>query len=148
MSGQSQSGPAGQLVVEPTASNHFAWINTRLALERTFMAWIRTAVSLIGFGFTIVQFFQRLKGMEATNGRAMRAETPRDLGLALIATGVGVLVISSFQYRRGLRYLGSGPFRAIAIEADHPIRTPVFVAAIVLMFIGVAAFISVFFRFM
>jgi putative membrane protein len=148
VSGQSQSGTDSHLVVEPTASNHFAWINTRLALERTFMAWIRTAVSLIGFGFTIVQFFQRLKGMEASNGRAMRAETPRDLGLALIATGVGVLVISSFQYRRGLRYLGSGPFRAIAIEADHPIRTPVFVAAIVLMFIGVAAFISVFFRFM
>ena len=148
MSRLSQTGPTDRFAVEPTASNHFAWINTRLALERTFMAWIRTAVSLIGFGFTIVQFFQRLKGMEATNGRTMRAETPRDLGLALIATGVGVLVISSFQYRRVLRYLGSGPFQAIAVEADHPVRTPVFVAAIVLMFIGVAAFISVFFRFM
>lgn len=148
MSGQSQSGTAGRLAVEPTASNHFAWINTRLSLERTFMAWIRTAVSLIGFGFTIVQFFQRLQGMEASNGRTMRAETPRDLGLALIATGVGVLVIASFQYRRVLRYLGSGPFKAIAVEAGHPVRTPVFVAAIVLMFIGVAAFISVFFRFM
>jgi putative membrane protein len=148
VSGEPKSPPASRLAVEPTASNHFAWINTRLSLERTFMAWIRTAVSLIGFGFTIVQFFQRLRGMEASNGRTMRAETPRDLGLALIATGVAALIISSFQYRRALRYLGSGPFKAIAIEADHPVRTPVFIAAIVLMLIGIAAFISVFFRFM
>jgi len=147
VSAASDGGPPVRFTVEPTAGNHFAWMNTRMALERTFMAWLRTAVSLIGFGFTIVQFFQRLKGMEAANGRTMRAETPRDLGLALIATGVAALVISSFQYRRMLRYLGSGPFKAIALEADHPIRTPVFVAAIVLMFIGVAAFVSVFFRF-
>jgi putative membrane protein len=133
--------------VEPTAGNHFAWMNTRLALERTFMAWIRTSVSLIGFGFTIVQFFERLKGMQASSGRAMRAETPRDLGLALIATGVTALIISSLQYRRLLRYLGSAPFEAIALGARHPMRTPVFVAAIVLMFIGISAFISVFFRF-
>ncbi len=133
---------------EPSVSNHFAWIRTRLGLERTFMAWIRTAVSLIGFGFTIVQFFQRLQGMEPSNGRAMRAETPRDLGLALIATGVAALLISAWQYRKMIRYLGSGPFKAIGFETDHPIRTPVFIAAGVLTLIGIAAFVSVFFRFM
>ncbi len=148
MSGAGENNPASRLSVEPTASNHFAWINTRLGLERTFMAWIRTAVSLIGFGFTIVQFFQRLQGMDASSGRVMRAETPRNLGLALIATGVGALVISSLQYRRMIRYLGSPPYAAIAFEADHPIRTPVFIAAIVLTFIGIAAFVSVFFRFL
>ena len=41
-----------------TADSHFAWLRTRLALERTMMAWQRTAVSLIGFGFAIVQFFE------------------------------------------------------------------------------------------
>lgn len=148
MSGILKNNPAAGLSIEPTASNHFAWINTRLGLERTFMAWIRTAVSLIGFGFTIVQFFQRLQGMEPSNGRTMRAETPRDLGLALIATGVAALIISSIQYRRMILYLGSAPYRAIAVEADRPTRTPVFIAAIVMMFIGIAAFVSVFFRFM
>ena len=37
--------------VRASASDHFAWIRTRLALERTIMAWLRTAVALIGFGF-------------------------------------------------------------------------------------------------
>jgi putative membrane protein len=133
---------------EPTASNHFAWIRTRLGLERTFMAWLRTAVSLIGFGFTIVQFFQRLQGMDASNGRTMRPETPRELGLALIATGVAALIISSFQYRRMIRYLSSPPFDAIASGDARPIHTPVFIAAAVLTLIGIAAFVSVFFRFL
>ena len=34
--------------VRITSDSHFAWIRTRLALERTPMAWVRTAVALIG----------------------------------------------------------------------------------------------------
>ena len=44
-----------------TSDSHFGWIRTRLAVDRTLLAWLRTSVSLIGFGFTIVQFFQRLQ---------------------------------------------------------------------------------------
>ena len=41
-------------------ATHFAWLRTRMAAERTLEAWVRTAISLIGFGFTIVKFFERL----------------------------------------------------------------------------------------
>src|SRR5215467_10837116 len=81
-----------------STADHFAWIRTRLALERTMMSWVRTAVALIGFGFTIVQFFVRLH--TENDGVAMvRPEAPRYLGLALIATGVLVLLVSIVQYR-------------------------------------------------
>src|ERR1700687_4843082 len=99
--------------VRATASDHFAWIRTRLALERTLMAWVRTAVALIGFGFTIVQFFQRLHDMEGV-APALRPQAPRQLGLALIGAGVLALVISAQQYRRMVRYLWSDPYRRIA----------------------------------
>ena len=46
--------------VKATASDHFSWLRTRLSVERTMMSWIRIAVSLIGFGFAIVQFFERM----------------------------------------------------------------------------------------
>jgi putative membrane protein len=138
----------GRFDVQPTVSNHFAWMRTRLGLERTFLAWIRTAVSLIGFGFTIVQFFQRLQGMDTANGRSMNPEMPRNLGLALIAAGVGALLISMLQYRGQLKYLWSEPFRSIAGVGEKLHRTPAFIAAGVLLLIGVAAFVSVFFRFM
>src|SRR5207344_2174794 len=35
-----------------------AWLQARLALERTLLAWVRTAAALIGFGFTIFHFFE------------------------------------------------------------------------------------------
>jgi putative membrane protein len=133
--------------VQPSVSNHFSWMRTRLGIERTYLAWIRTGVSLIGFGFTIVQFFQKLQGMTARNGRMMAEDMPRNLGLALIAAGILSLAISSFQYRGQLRYLWTDQFRAIAGISEKPHRTPAFISAMVLLLIGIAAFVSVFFRF-
>ncbi len=139
--------PDKRFDIRPALDNHFAWLRTRLSIEQTFLSWIRTSVSLIGFGFTIVQFFQRLRDITPMNGRQMRAETPRDLGLALIGTGIGVLLISGWQYWNELRYLWSEPFKEIAGFTEKPHRTPAMFAAAVLMVIGVAAFVSVFFRF-
>jgi putative membrane protein len=52
---------AGRFEVRTTSDSHFDWIRTRLSLERTMMSWLRTATALIGFGFAIVQFFERLQ---------------------------------------------------------------------------------------
>ena len=54
----------GRFEVRVTADTHFGWLRTRLSIERTMMSWVRTAVSLIGFGFAIVQFFERLEQMQ------------------------------------------------------------------------------------
>jgi putative membrane protein len=43
--------------VSVTADSHFSWLRTRFALENTMMSGQCTAVSLIGFGFAIVQFY-------------------------------------------------------------------------------------------
>jgi uncharacterized membrane protein YobD (UPF0266 family) len=73
--------------VRVTADSHFAWLLTRLALERTMMAWLRTAVSLIGFGFAIVQFFEHLQHMPGVRP-AEYPHAAQYLGLALISCGV------------------------------------------------------------
>jgi putative membrane protein len=147
--GESQDS-GGRFEVRVTSDSHFAWIRTRLALERTLMAWMRTAVALIGFGFTIVQFFQRLHQMEGV-APAMRPQAPRNLGLALIGAGVLALLISAQQYRRMVRYLWSDPYRPIA-GADGkdmaPIITqsPVLAVVIAILVIGLFAFFSVLLR--
>ena len=51
MSDQQDIGSSDRFEVRATAESHFAWLRTRLAVERTMMAYLRTAVSLIGFGF-------------------------------------------------------------------------------------------------
>ena len=99
----------GRFEVRATASDHFSWLRTRLSVERTMMSWVRTATALIGFGFTIVQFFDRMQQMPGI-APAYFPEAPRYLGLSLIFCGVMALVISIWEYHWGLRYLWSGNF--------------------------------------
>src|SRR5580692_178341 len=140
--------PSHRFELRVTSDSHFAWIRTRLALERTLMAWVRTAVGLIGFGFTIVQFFQRLQGMEGV-APATRPQAPRNLGLALIAAGVLSLLISGWQYRHMVRYLWSSQFSPLAgveSKALGPIysQTPIMAVVIGVILIGLFAFFAVF----
>ena len=136
---------AGRFEVRVTADSHFAWIRTRLSLERTIMSWLRTAVALIGFGFAIVQYLQHL---EETPGarEAYLPHAPRYLGLALIACGVLALVISIWQYQWGIRYLWSEPYTPLAGVTKEGKHTPVIAVAIVLILIGLFAFFAVLFR--
>ncbi len=144
------SPPSGRFEVRVTSDSHFAWIRTRMALERTLMAWVRTSVGLIGFGFTIVQFYQRLRGMEGV-APPTRPEAPRYLGLALIATGVLTLLIATAQYRAIVRYLWSTQYRVLAgmeSQSSQSIgwQMPLMVVAVAVILIGVFAFASVLFR--
>jgi len=143
----SNSDPAaGRFDIKPTASDHFSWLRTRLSVERTMMSWVRTAIALIGFGFTIVQFFERVKEMPgAVPGRF--PDAPRYLGLALIFCGIAALVISIWEYQWGLRYLWSRTFVAIAGVTTEGKQTPLLAVAIALVLIGAFAFFAVLFRF-
>jgi putative membrane protein len=131
----------GRFEVRATASDHFSWLRTRLSVERTMMSWVRTATALIGFGFTIVQFFDRMQ-MPGT-ASAYFPEAPRYLGLSLIFCGVMALVISIWEYHWGLRYLWSGNFAVIAGATREGKQTPLLAVAIFLALIGVFAFFAV-----
>jgi putative membrane protein len=137
------ASPDGErFTVRPTSDSHFSWLRTRLALDRTLMAWVRTSVSLIGFGFTIVQFFERFAAMEGI-AAAQRPQAPRYLGLALIGCGVVVLLISVWQYRAVIRYLRSGSFAELAGIEGGPTYTPLYAVSVALIFIGLFAFVAV-----
>jgi len=136
---------AHRFAVSATAESHFSWLRTRMSLERTLMSWVRTATALIGFGFTIVQFFERIKSSDAVKTAAF-PEAPRYLGLALIASGVLALILSIWQYRWLMRYLWSSDFGPIAGIHDERASTPLLATATVLVFIGTFAFVAVLLR--
>jgi putative membrane protein len=138
------TGP-GQFEVRATASDHFAWVRTRLSIERTLMSWVRTAVSLIGFGFTIVQFFERLGSLPGATP-ALLPEAPRYMGLMLIGCGILALIVSIWQYHYGIGYLWSGSFATIAGFENERRQTPLLAVCVVLTLIGLFAFFAVLFR--
>jgi inner membrane protein YidH len=136
---------ANRFEVRVTADSHFAWVRTRAAVERTLMAWLRTAVSLIGFGFTIVQFLERMQELPGANP-AVHPAAPRYLGLALISCGILALGVSVWQYHWTLDYLRRESFAPIAGMRERGMQTPLYAVTFVLLLIGIFAFFAVLLR--
>ena len=135
----------GRFTVKVAAETHFAWMRTRFAVERTILAWIRTAVSLIAFGFTIVQFFERLQAIPGA-APAVYPNAANYLGLALIGAGIASLIVSMWEYRWTIKYLWSGDYAAVAGMTPEGRKSPVIAVALVLLVVGIFAFMSVLLR--
>jgi putative membrane protein len=97
------------------AGTSLAVERTWLAHERTLMAWVRTAASLISFGFTIYKFFQLEIGNRAPTERLIG---PREFAIGMIAIGLVALVLASVGHQRSLRAMeqtfGRQPQRSTA----------------------------------
>ena len=145
MPGAPRSGDPSPLpvAVEPSAGNHMAWMNTVFGLQRTLMAAQRTAVTLIAFGFTLAQLFQSLKSQVPPQLLALGPHIPRDVGLLMIAGGVGSLALFTWQYLRAVKYLVDGPFAAISLRPGIPLHGLSCIVAYSIMLIGAVAFASV-----
>jgi putative membrane protein len=137
---------AGRFEVRTTASDHFSWLRTRASLERTLLSWICTAVSLIGFGFTIVHFFERMQKLPGVNP-ALHSAGPRYLGLASIACGILAFVVAIGQYNWTIRSLWSRNFALITGMKKEGIQTPLYAVVFVLILIGMFASGAVLLRF-
>jgi len=120
----------------PTA-NQMAADRTWMAQERTLMAWIRTATSMITFGFTIYKFFEYVNQSGQT--APQRRIGPREYGMLMIITGVIVLAIATFEHFRAMRQIRKMTGRRIYSIATIP--------AALISVLGLVALIAVWLRF-
>jgi putative membrane protein len=111
-----------------------------LAAERTFLAWIRTGLALMGFGFVVARFGLFLREWSAAQNldHHSRHGVSLWLGIALVGLGVVLNLAALIRYRRYLRQLAQG----IMPEAKPSLETAV---AVTLAVIGVAATIYLIF---
>ena len=95
----------------PKLTDVLATERTRMAADRTLMGWTRTALSMIGFGFTIFKFLESIQSKEVAS-QAMMFHSPRTAGLTLICIGVFSLVIACIQHWKYVKKLKSDqPYR-------------------------------------
>ncbi len=98
----------------PAQAAQRAVLSDYLAAERTLLAWIRTGLALMGFGFLVARFGLFLQQVEILQHAPAARSYGFSLwfGTALIAVGVVVNVSSGWRYARLVRELDRG-------EAEH-----------------------------
>jgi putative membrane protein len=81
-----------------------------LAEERTFLAWVRTSLALMGFGFVIARFALFLREVGIAQGAQPRVSTTFSpaLGFIMVCLGVIVIVVASIRHLDYIRALERG----------------------------------------
>jgi putative membrane protein len=107
---------------------------TILAADRTLMAWIRTALSMISFGFTI---YKVLREFEQA-GKVARDDASQSVGLLLVGMGILSMLLGTWQYWLTLREMNQ--------QARFRIGRPVLFMAFIMSSLGVLMFATIAFR--
>jgi putative membrane protein len=90
-----------------------------LANERTFLAWVRTSVAVVVFGFAIGRFAIAMRQLTAFQGQA-----PKSTGLSVwmgtisILAGIVMAVAGLMRYRRTRAQLEEGKFEPAGFIVD------------------------------
>lgn len=125
--------------LKPTNINtELAKERNRAAAERTLMAWIRTCLSLISFGFGIERLISILEKTRI-DSEIDPIHLSRILGLAFICIGTGAMMLAAIDHQRELK----------RIRRDDYLYAPrtslSLIVSICLVGVGAFAFIGILF---
>jgi putative membrane protein len=86
-----------------------ASISDHQANERTFLAWVRTAIALMGFGFVVAKFglFLRIVERSPTEHRGLSSG---NIGISLVCLGGLMAAVSAFRYQLLQRKIDEGTY--------------------------------------
>ncbi len=87
-------------------------VTDHLANERTFLAWVRTGIGVIVFGFAIGRFGIALRQFSSVTGVAPHG-TALSLwfGTASMLLGLGLIIAGLISYQRTRRAIDAGTFK-------------------------------------
>ena len=121
----------------PSTNTELAKERNRAAAERTLMAWIRTCLSLIGFGFGVDRIITALQKSVVYGYIDDPLHLTRILGLSFIGIGTIAIVLAAIEHRQELHHIKQENYR-------YKSRSSLaFFVAISISIIGLFAFVGI-----
>ena len=115
-------------------TTELAKTRNRAAAERTTLAWIRTALALISFGFGLDQVISAIRSVGLENDRSGNMGVQL-MSMAFIGVGIFTLLIALQQHKKELARLRSDTYH----YRDEPSLS--IATATAVLVIGVIAFL-------
>ena len=115
-------------------STELAKTRNRAAVERTTLAWIRTALALISFGFGLDKIISAIRNAGG-EGNTSQDVCVQLMSMGFIGVGIFTLLIAMRQHKRELIRLRSDPY----LYRDEPSLS--IATATAVLVIGVLAFL-------
>lgn len=110
-----------------------------MANERTFLAWIRTSIGIMAFGFVVEKFALFLKQMSIFLGQSTTANTlppshgySAIIGIFLVGLGSLLVLLAFVRYKKVERQINSDTFQPSSI-LDLIITVSIFAVGIFLV---------------
>ncbi len=106
-----------------------------MAAERTLLAWVRTSLAMMGFGFIVAKFGLFLREIAAVKGMPLKPGVDLSLwiGGALVVLGVVVNVATAIQHFRTIRRLLRGePYEVSVWSAGVVVAITIAILGLVL----------------
>jgi putative membrane protein len=112
------------------------------ANERTFLAWLRTSIALIGFGFALARFGLFLRQLETAVAKEVTPThsflSSQTLGVGLVIVGIFVIVLAVWRYNQ--------VFWQIERGAYQPNRLMIWITAGIVIVLGLLSIPLLLFR--
>jgi putative membrane protein len=131
--GERYAMPENTVETESAIARHtrLTHLSEHLANERTYLAYLRTSVSLMSFGLAINRFsfyLEQFREMENRKGSASVLVGSQQLGIAMMILGMALLVWASIYYNQIFQQIEAQDFR--------PTRSGIFVLTSLLLVVG------------
>lgn len=111
--------------VKPTIDSKY--IQQHLANERTYLAWIRTAIAIIGVGFLVTNLHFNMKATLSPIGDFLA----NMIGIASVALGIITIIMATVVYLIKITTINTQTFTA---SKKYIITLSIFIIVIAILF--------------
>jgi putative membrane protein len=117
--------------LHPALPSDLGTLRTVMAADRTLMAWVRTSLSMLSFGFTIYKFLETA----AQHEELARPHSPQYVGLLLAGVGTLSMVLGVMSYWATLKDLRR--------TEEFRLGRPTLMISVIMMLSGVVLFVGI-----